>query len=238
MVELLKKALTPYSIPYPKLRFGRQGDGGYIVFNHQLDQITNVFSYGINDDVSFDVDFTKYSTAQIHMFDHTISGLPAYHQQFKRYKEPGSLGTCIKHITDINSNKSNKLFLKMDIEGHEWDIFKYIPLEFLSMFEQMVIEFHNLEFMQNDYFGFLNLTQSDMTAVFERINTVFYLGHIHGNNCGGIKDVPNTIECTYIRKDLVESAPHVETIPYPIPHLDIQNNVYQPDYPLNWWLTN
>ena len=63
-----------------------------------------------------------------------------------------------------------------------------------------------------------------------------YLGHIHGNNCGGIKDVPNTVECTYIRKDLLESVPRVETIPYPIDNLDFKNNVHEPDYPLRWWL--
>jgi hypothetical protein len=239
-VELLKKALTPYAIPYEKRRFGRQGDGGYVVFMHRLEEIADVFSYGINDDVSFDLDFTKYSNAQIHMFDHTISSLPTYHRQFKLYKEPGSLGTCIKHITDItsnhSSNKRNKLFLKMDIEGHEWNIFKYLPMDFLTQFEQMVIEFHNLEFMQNHVFGFIDLTQADMAAVFERINSQFYLGHIHGNNCGGIKDVPNTIECTYIRKDLVEGVPSVETVPYPIENLDFKNNVYISDYPLRWWL--
>jgi len=130
----------------------------------------------------------------------------------------------------------------------------------------MVIEFHNLEFMQNHVFGFIDLTQADMAAVFERINSQFYLGHIHGNNCGGIKDVPNTIECTYIRKDLVEGVPSVETVPYPIENLDFtpldienaqrrnalrlikrrlvgvligkrcKNNVYISDYPLRWWL--
>jgi hypothetical protein len=124
----------------------------------------------------------------------------------------------------------------MDIEGHEWDIFKQLPFDLLSMFEQIIIEFHNLEFLQNEYFEFINMSQNDMANVLNRINTLFYLGHIHGNNCGGIKDLPNTIECTYIRKDLLQSIPSVENQSYPIANLDFPNNPNENDYDLNWWL--
>jgi hypothetical protein len=238
MSTLLKLALTPYCIPYQKIRLGRSSDGGYIVFNHNLENITHALSYGISGDVSFDLDFTKYSKSFVYMFDHTIDSLPVSHPQFIFIKEPGSLSTCIKHITDINVNKSNKLLLKMDIEGHEWEIFKNLPLELLSVFEQIVIEFHNLEFLQNQYFDFINMSQNDMADVFNRINTLFYLGHIHGNNCGGMKDVPNTIECTYIRKDLLQSPPSIETISYPILNLDFSNSTSTEDYTLDWWLHN
>jgi len=236
MSHALKLALTPYAIPYQKIRIGRNSDGGYIVFNHNLENITHTLSYGISGDVSFEVGLTQYSKASIYMFDHTIDSLPMTHSQFIFIREPGGLSTCIKHITDINVNKSNKLLLKMDIEGHEWDIFKNLPLELLSMFEQIIIEFHNLEFLQNQHFDFINISQNDMTDIFNRINTTFYLGHIHGNNCGGMKDLPNTVECTYIRKDLLQSPPSIETISYPILNLDFANTSREEDYTLNWWL--
>ena len=37
----------------------------------------------------------------------------------------------------------------MDIEGCEWDIFNEVDSTLLSKFQQIVVEFHNLEFLQN-----------------------------------------------------------------------------------------
>lgn len=235
-MQRLKHALTPYAIPFQKVRIGRPYDGGYIAFNHKLNEITSVYSYGINDDVSFDLKFTAYSNAIIHMYDHTIQRLPYEHRQFHFTKEPGSSENIVKHIAKNGDSTSRNLFLKMDIEGHEWEIFKNIPLNVLSGFQQIVIEFHNLEFLQNNDFGFINMTQDDMSAVFERINSLFYLGHIHGNNCGGVKEIPNTIEFCYIRKDLLDQVPSVETVTYPLSGIDYPNNFNLPDYTLNWWL--
>jgi hypothetical protein len=61
MAELLKKVLIPYKIPYPKVRFGKQHDGGYVVFYHNFDGLDGIYSYGINDDVSFDTDLLQHT---------------------------------------------------------------------------------------------------------------------------------------------------------------------------------
>jgi hypothetical protein len=53
-----------------------------------------------------------------------------------------------------------------------------------------------------------------------------------------MKDLPNTIECTYIRKDLLQSPPSIETISYPILNLDFSNSTSTEDYTLDWWLHN
>ena len=235
-MERLKKALTPYKIPYEKIRIGRKYDGGYPLFNHMLNDITTTFSYGINDDVSFEKDYTNYSKSSIYMHDHTIDRLPEDHPQLIFKKEPGSCQNIMKHIIETNNFNKKTLLLKMDIEGHEWDIFKNTPIEVLSYFQQIVVEFHNLEFLQNHCFGFIGMSQDDMASVFEKLNTIFYLGHIHGNNCGGMKDIPNTIECSYIRKDLLSTIPSIETVSYPLSGIDYPNNINTPDYILNWWL--
>ena len=236
-MERLKKALIPYAIPYQKIRIGRKIDGGYPVFNYKLNEITALYSYGINDDVSFELNYADYSSSIIYMYDHTIQCLPQNHSQFYFKKEAGNCENLIKHVTETGNASKNTLFLKMDIEGHEWEIFKNLPIDSLVCFQQIVVEFHNLEFMQNQYFGFINMTHDDMASVFEKLNTVFYLGHIHGNNCGGIKEIPNTIECSYIRKDLLSSLPSIESIAYPLPDIDYPNNVNLPDYNLDWWIT-
>jgi len=235
-MDRLKKALTPYKIRLEKIRIGRTLDGGYPLFNHRLSEITSTFSYGISDDVSFEQDFTNHSDSIIYMYDHTINGLPDTHPQFRFIKEAGSSENFIKHITETGNLGKKTLVLKMDIEGHEWELFKNVPLEILSCFEQIVVEIHNLEFLENQYFGFIGMSHDEMADILEKLNTLFYLGHIHGNNFGGIKDIPNTVECSYIRKDLLSEIPPIETSAYPIPGIDFPNDRGSPDYILDWWL--
>jgi hypothetical protein len=74
-MDRLKKALTPYKIPMEKIRIGRTLDGGYPLFNHRLNEITATFSYGINDDISFEQDYINYSDSIIYMYDHTYRNL-------------------------------------------------------------------------------------------------------------------------------------------------------------------
>jgi hypothetical protein len=235
MESLIRQELIPYKIPFEKIRLGRNYDGGYIIFNSNLDKLNGIYSYGINDDVSFDLDFTKYSSSNIYMYDHTIDSLPQNHSSFILTKEAGSIENIIKHIQTTNPN-SNKLFLKMDIEGCEWELLDKLNEKYLNQFEQLVIEFHNIAFLQNEYFGNFNITYELILRVFKKLNQYFYLGHIHGNNCGGIAELPNTVECTYIRKDLVPYIPEIENDTYPIKDLDYPNDSSIEDYILNWWI--
>ena len=169
------------------------------------------------------------------MYEHTIHTLPENHPSFVFSKEAGNVENIINHIQTTNPD-SNKLFLKMDIEGCEWDIFDKLDEKYLNQFEQLVIEFHNIEFLQNEYFGNFNITHDLILRVFKKLNESFYLGHIHGNNCGGIAELPNTVECTYIRKDLVPYIPEIENDTYPIKDLDYPNASEYSDYTLNWWI--
>lgn len=235
MAFILQSVLVPYRIPYQKIRLGHIIDGGYIAFHHQLHSIDAVYSYGINNDISFENDLLQYTRSPIFMYDHTIEDIPFHREQFRFKKEEGNTENLIKHINETFP-RSNKLLLKMDIEGCEWDLLENLNEVILTRFEQMVIEFHNLAFLQNEYFGQFNITYNKMLNVFSKLNKHFYLGHIHGNNCGGFKDIPNTIECTYIRKDMVWGSPSIETQAYPIPGIDYPNNINLPDYRLDWWL--
>ncbi len=234
MNSILRKELTPFKVPIQKIRLGRDNDGGYIVFNHNLDKLDGIYSYGINDDVSFDLDFTKYSNSNIYMYDHTIDSLPQIHSSFIFTKEAGSVNNIITHI-QTNNPDSNKLFLKMDIEGCEWELLDKLDEKYLNQFEQLVIEFHNIQFIQNEFFTHLDITPEIVERVFKKLNRYFYMGHIHGNNHALLGELPNVVECTYIRKDLIPN-PKIETIQYPIAGLDMPNNNLREDYILNWWL--
>lgn len=90
----------------------------------------------------------------------------------------------------------------MNIEANGWDIINELDECILKQIEQIVIEFHNLEFLQNEYFG-------------------------------GFKDIPNTVECIYIRKDIITEIPQLEIVSCPISNLDYPNCSFMPDYILN-----
>lgn len=230
MNDILKKELTPYKIPFTKIRCGRNYDGGYVIFNHRLNMLDAIYSYGINDDVSFELDIANHTQSNLYLYDHTIHHLPCDHPRFIFTKEAGSSENIVKHVT----HQSN-IFLKLDIEGSEWELIENVDKAFLEKFEQLTIEFHNIQFMQNEYFGTFN-TYELMIKVFKKLNEIFYLGHIHGNNIGGMSALPNTIECTYIRKDILQDIPEIEDIPYPIANIDYPDHPGLPDYYLDWWI--
>ena len=107
----------PYKIPYKKLRFGRKYDGGYIIFDTNMNDTNTLYSYGINDDVSFELDYINKTNAPAFLFDHTINSLPLNNKNFIFIKEPASSENIIKHINYTSSD--NNIILKMDVEGYE-----------------------------------------------------------------------------------------------------------------------
>ena len=58
----------------------------------------------------------------------------------------------------------------------------------------------------------------------------------HGNNNGQlINEIPNTIEITYLRKNLFEYIPQLNEIKLPIQNLDFPNNPFLSDFTLNFY---
>jgi len=127
------------------------------------------------------------------------------------------------------TNNYNNIFLKMDIEGHEYDWILSLSNLQLTKFKQIVIEFHGI----NDDSWNVNL--NDKIKCFKKINETHYPIHIHGNNYGGLTDnVPDTVEVTYVRKNYFQKEPELNKIPLPIENLDFPNNPNQYDYDLNF----
>lgn len=117
----------------------------------------------------------------------------------------------------------------MDIEGHEYKWLLSLNETQLKKFKQIAIEFHKI----ND--DGVDVLQSNKIACFEKLNNTHYIIHIHGNNYGNkTNNIPNTIEITYIRKDLFENTPLFNTQPLPIDNLDYPNNIKKEDYNLNF----
>lgn len=218
------KQLKPYNCGRSLVRYGKDNDGGYIVAEYK--GYSCFLSCGIGNDLSFEVDFMNHCFVyDAHAFDGT-----------SMFIEENQTGIVYHRInigtdnTDTTTNmheylkKYSDVFLKMDIEGHERAWLDATPDELLLNISQLVIEFHGLDIS---------------LPYIERLNKMFTLVHVHGNNYGGVvehdgKQYPNVFECTFVNNSLIHCLSlYVGDLPCAI---DQPNNQKLPDIDLNFLL--
>lgn len=186
------------------LRRGRANDGGYVMLNSALDNAV-VYSLGINDDVSWDMEMAEMG-CHLFQYDHTIDALPEEHPNFHWFKtgiasssSPDGVFKPIDDLIRVNGHsKRHDLILKMDIEGYEWDVLRVLPQETLMQFSQIVAEFHSFTTIDVDD------VYERISAVLRKLNKTHRLIHIHANNCGwlgliGGVPLPDAFEVTFVR---------------------------------------
>jgi hypothetical protein len=209
--------LTNYKSPFPKVRLGKDYDGGYIIADVPDAKYTTLLAGGIQTDISFEEDFIKkYPSVQTFAFDGTIAGLPKQNDRITFIKknigaENTAAITNLHELIDANEH----IFIKMDIEGGEVPWIKSLSDEQMNKFDQIVMEFHE------------PFSASEI-EVFNKINKNHYLIHFHGNNCCGVRNhrgvvIPNIFECTYLHKKYFSGvAPELNKDPIPS-SLDMKN---------------
>jgi hypothetical protein len=208
-------ALTVFQSPYPKIRLGKDDDGGYIIADIPDIKYQILLSGGILDDISFETDFVnKYDTHCI-TFDGSIDTIPGESTKIEFVKknigsDNSDIVTNLHDIIAVNEN----IFVKMDIEGGEIPWIKSLSDMQLNTFDQIVMEFH-YPFTDNEI------------EIFDKLNKNHYLIHFHGNNCCGVinhmgVEIPNVFECTYLHKKFFATPPALNTASIPSP-LDMKN---------------
>jgi len=228
-----------------KIRLGRLCDGGYVLPNLPY---TKLYSFGISNDMSFDVDFiNKYNDSTAELYDPTIFNLPHSDIDYDKTKIQffkvglGSIND-VKIINDMNctiktlddivaKENNNNMLLKIDIEGDEYESLSSVAESSLNKFMSIVVEYHWLSSDDN--------IQNKIECI-EKINKLFYPVHIHGNNHAQviIKDeiyhVPDVIEVSYIRKDLYDGHPSFTKDKFPT-SLDYPNHGFYKDIKFNFY---
>src|SRR5260370_31957187 len=103
---------------------------------------------------------------------------------------------------------SNKMFIKLDIEGGEYRILRELS-EYSPRIVGMVIEFHDTDPFRQLFVDAIKLLQSN-----------YHVVHIHANNYGSVApdEVPEVLEITFARKDHCRSIG--ESCTCPRRHLD------------------
>ncbi len=240
-VERVRRRFPVMDVDSPDLRYvrvGRPHDGGYVMVD-DFSETKTIYSCGINDDVSWDLDMTTHSEAEIYMYDHTIAGLPQDHAKFHFFRT-GITGIydqqhpeleTLPRLLEKNGHKDDyNILLKMDIEGSEYGVFSEIDRETLLHFSQIVIEFHSL---------FSRELENVICYTLDQLNATHQLVHVHANNCDvavchGGKMLPKTLEATYLRKNRYQFKKSDRFFPTEI---DQQNTIYKPEIILGYWGT-
>lgn len=201
-----------------KRRYGRDWDGGYVILP-SVETVKVVYSLGISDDVSFDEIIANFG-AEIYQYDHTVDAPPIDHPNFRFHKmgiafsddwlpEMRRLDTFVRQNGHANNSS---MFLKMDIEGHEWDTLDVIDEEILKQFDQIAAEFHSFEHLRN-------LAWFDRAErALEKLNRTHQVIHVHGNNNAPFTNlaglhIPSVIELTWARRTSYEFEETDEMFP-------------------------
>ena len=105
-----------------------------------------------------------------------------------------STGDLNRIMSEINSDK---IFLKIDIEGSEYSILEEI-IQNQERIEGLVIEFHNIQINMDILIDFIKKFKLEIT-------------HIHPNNYGSTDKSgnPNVIEMTFEKKPVFEAGKNI-----------------------------
>lgn len=203
------------------VRLGSQNDGGYIL-PKEYQKLDSCISGGIGDDNNFEYHLAL-NGMRVLQFDPSIEEPPHSHKLLIFRREGlgngfnSLLDATTKFAQDFNT-KSNKLLLKLDIEGFEWEVldpklFPEINSEVFPKLEIIVIEFHGLSQLYDD------LKYKQMTRVLDNLLLSYSPIWINGNNCrtysqiGGVP-ILDVLECTFVRRNQAqrtqESMPNLK----------------------------
>jgi len=248
-----------YETNLTKIRIGHIHDGGYILLDELNKNTEVVYSFGVADDATFEsVMYENYKTPKIRMYDPFVEEIPkfgwraAYPTLKAEFYKLGLGKIKILHFNTLESfinenNDFNKnLLLKIDIENAEWESLLVTPSEVLKNFNQIIIEFHELnriskecsKCIQNiNYCSPLNTEELKVRYdVMKKLTDDFYIFHAHANNGFPLQvlesiKVPPILELSFVRKDLVT----VSKINWEYSALDSPNNHNLSEIHLNFW---
>ena len=204
--------LELFKSPHEKKRIGKPNDGGYVICNLP-GNYDCLISGGISNDISFEQAFLNiHPGIPCFAFDGTIDKLPENDARIQFIKK--NLGAAeneymsnLKKYMDSYEN----IFMKIDIEGHEFRLLPQLVGEYMSKVKQLVLEIHtpgDIELHPDYFIGLSDITNQHMFELLKEINKTHTLVHVHPNNgcktyiLDGIM-LPNVFECTYIRNDYI-----------------------------------
>ena len=164
-------------------RFGEANDGGYLACANLLGGVKSAYSYGIAGYDGWGCDISRrlnVTTHQYDCFDTTepvcTDGSTRFHAECVAPNQTtveGRLFDTVENQLRANGDAGNRVVVKMDIEGAEWETLLTMPESVLTRIDQLMVEFHRLE-------------QPHYVETVRRLKRYFHVVHVHYNNhaCG------------------------------------------------------
>jgi hypothetical protein len=172
------------SVPLKMIGDNRK-DGSYPIYLDTDFNSLNVISIGVGNNIIFDEGMAALG-ASVSCFDHTVA--PRIKRKFKDKIKYFSLGVkgnqdivgCITlseiYKLSLNEKVYQNTILKMDCEGAEWDVLNDNSVDFLSQFDQICIELHELNKISNQKLAIKYID------VLEKLKNSFVITYIVANN--------------------------------------------------------
>ena len=249
MIERFLSDIKVYDLSITKGRLGNEGDGGYVVAMEHLALANDLYSFGIGNDVGFELDFLRlFPKAKAHLFDPTIAKPPCRHERIgfeRRGIDSRVLYGGLPWGIEPDS------ILKIDVEWAEWEALLEMPFNRLQ-FSQIIIEFHILHlearsgltpYFTGLYRSLVNRQNDKLFHLYGDamvwLNNWYRCFHVHVNNSlpmvkiGGY-EFPPLLEMSFLRSDLAGNDIKPASGPFPVPGLDFANKKDRPDV-VNWF---
>jgi FkbM family methyltransferase len=215
----LISSLRPVITEHKLVRFGPDGDGGYLLPN-DLDGIKACYSPGVGEISLFEKQCAELGM-NVYLADASVNGPAQAHPRF--FFEKKFIGaTSNNHFMTLNdwvisTEPNGELILQMDIEGFEYDVLLNTTDELIQRFRIIVVEFHYLKGLWCKHFFTL------ANRVFNKIVQTHKCVHIHPNNNSGIAKfkgiaIPGAMEFTFLRNDRIQDYSFASTFPHPLDH--------------------
>jgi hypothetical protein len=200
---------------YPKkslLRLGSLGDGGYFIKTPDWSNLI-LLSVGIGDNCDFENEIIAAGGVCL-AFDPTINTLPSGHSASIHFEKIGLIGNAIEntegsemmsldhlignHCRGHIENKTYRI-LKLDCEGAEWKSIEEITTENLGLFDQIIIEFHQIKNLAEPSY------RKTIFNTAKKMSDLFLVLNINPNNNSEVlwaRDllVTDVFEITFIHK--------------------------------------
>lgn len=245
---------TPYVKEKDSKRLGNKYDGGYVVPTILLEKTEVLYTYGVGFDLSFEIDYLRNNKKVLHCYDHTVnltlvkvikikedlkkifSSSPkwnqiSFHKEGLSYEIIKPFGNFINHLEE-NEYKNERILLKIDIEGFEYDFFNKVDLSsYTENIEGILLELHNVR---------SNYLNGKLEKLINILKKNFFVYHFHPNNYEPLIyypeieiELPELIELTLVNKsNLSHFELNSDKISYT--EFDFSNNPKKRSLKMKW----
>ncbi|MCB0645038.1 MAG: FkbM family methyltransferase [Saprospiraceae bacterium] len=221
VLAMIKK-IRPVRVDVPLVRIGPNMDGGYLVPD-DFDDLKLCISPGVGPTSAFELECAKMGM-EVLMADASVDGPAAQHDNFHFVKKfvngyQSSESITFDQLIQSHGFEDQEFLLQMDIESSEYDTILSMSEKALKHARIILLELHDVGQLWNLYFYRI------FNAVWTKLQTTHYCVHLHPNNCAHVVnykniDIPNVIECSFIRKDRAEIVSDNVKLPHT---LDFKN---------------